>query len=68
MAAAKKMKLADDQTVEVEGYIHNVSPMKLSRNNNNYFNAVFQDEEKYVDLVCFVPEYNSVLSDMEKTR
>ncbi|XP_061169175.1 uncharacterized protein LOC133178499 [Saccostrea echinata] len=68
MAAAKKMRLDDEQSVEVEGYVHNVSPIKVSRNNNNYFNAVFQDEEKYTDLVCFVPEYNGILKEMEKTK
>uniref|UniRef100_A0A8W8NTQ5 Uncharacterized protein n=1 Tax=Magallana gigas TaxID=29159 RepID=A0A8W8NTQ5_MAGGI len=67
MAAPKKIKL-DEQSIEVEGYVHNVSPLKVSRNNNNYFNAIFQEEGKYTDLVCFVQDYNSVLKDIEKTK
>lgn len=55
MSAAKKARVEEEPS-EIMGYIHNVSPIKLSRNNNKYFNAVFQDHEKYSDLVCFVPE------------
>uniref|UniRef100_K1PFU7 Uncharacterized protein n=1 Tax=Magallana gigas TaxID=29159 RepID=K1PFU7_MAGGI len=66
MAAPKKIKLVE-HSIEVEGYVHNVSPMKVSGNNNNYFNTIFQ-EDKYIDLVCFVQDYNSVLKDIQKTK
>uniref|UniRef100_K1QWZ7 Uncharacterized protein n=1 Tax=Magallana gigas TaxID=29159 RepID=K1QWZ7_MAGGI len=65
MAAPKKIKL-DVQSIDVEGYVHNVSPM--NGKNNNYFNTIFQEEGKYTDLVCFVQDYNAVLKDIEKTK
>lgn len=67
MSAAKKARVEEEPS-EIMGYIHNVSPIKLSRNNNKYFNAVFQDHEKYSDLVCFVPEYNQILTEMQKAK
>ncbi|XP_052711445.1 uncharacterized protein LOC128185817 [Crassostrea angulata] len=66
MSAAKKARVEEEPS-EIMGYIHNVSPIKLSRN-NKYFNAVFQDHEKYSDLVCFVPEYNQILTEMQKAK
>lgn len=67
MSAAKKARV-EEKPSEIMGYIHNVSPIKLSRNNNKYFNAVFQDHEKYSELVCFVPEYNQILTEMQKAK
>ena len=55
-----------EETAELLGYIH-VSPIKLSGNNNKYFNALFQDHEKYGDPVCSVPEYNKIVN-MQKSK
>jgi hypothetical protein len=67
MSASKRPRL-ENSTEEMFGYIHNVSPMKLSRNNNSYFNAILQEKEKYNDVVCFVPEYQQILTEMEKSK
>ncbi|XP_062574481.1 uncharacterized protein LOC134236327 [Saccostrea cucullata] len=68
MSAPKKPKLDEEPSGEIVGYIHSVTPIKLSRNNNKYFNAIFQDHEKYSDMVCFVPEYNVMMTEMQKSK
>jgi hypothetical protein len=67
MSAPKKQRV-EDSGKEILGYIHNVSPIKLSRKNNKYFNAVLQEKEKYSDVVCFVPEYQHIMTEMEKSK
>lgn len=57
MFVVKKVRV-EEELLEIMGYIYNVFFIKLLRNNNKYFNVVFQDYEKYSDLVCFVLEYN----------
>lgn len=57
MFVVKKVRV-EEELLEIMGYIYNVFFIKLLRNNNKYFNVVFQDYEKYSDVVCFVLEYN----------
>jgi hypothetical protein len=38
------------------GYLHNLSPMKGSANENNYFDVSVQMKEKTIRAVCFSPE------------
>jgi ssDNA-binding replication factor A large subunit len=38
------------------GYLHNLSPMKVSANENNYFDVSVQMKEKTIRAVCFSPE------------
>ena len=39
-----------------EGYITDVTPVKISRNNNKYFNGKLQTEHKNYNFVCFASE------------
>ncbi|KAK3107578.1 hypothetical protein FSP39_017591 [Pinctada imbricata] len=63
----KKMKMLDD-TETVNGYLHEVSPMKYSRNNVKYFNAIIQEKDKYTNSVCFRPEFHQNMVQLQKQR
>lgn len=44
------------------GYFH-VSPVKISKRNNRYFNALFQiDRYEYLNTVVFSPEKHNEVS------
>ena len=63
MAAKRKI---DD---EIEGYLHNVTPMKIAKNSNKkYFKAVFQDNTSFTDVVCFAPDVQDKMLDLEKQK
>lgn len=51
-------RLADDRDSDLteEGYIVGVSPVKISRSNNKYFNGKMQTEHKTYNFVCFAAE------------
>ena len=52
-------------SVEISGYIQNISPLKRSKKNVEYFTAVLQNQENQFDkLVCFSP---SKKAKMEKS-
>ncbi|MES9903983.1 MAG: hypothetical protein ABW168_15075 [Sedimenticola sp.] len=55
MSSQKLLKRPhENEDNEVDGYLHEVSPIKMSRSNNRYFNAKIQtDRERYSELVCF---------------
>ena len=54
---------------DLAGFIHNVSPLKVSKNNNKYFDADFQDgSSEYKRLVCFDSRKHNTLSEAEKAR
>ncbi|KAK9979869.1 hypothetical protein ABG768_013277, partial [Culter alburnus] len=52
------------ESEEILGYFHSVSPMKTSKTNSRYFNAVVQTaRQEYHDAVIFTPEkYNSIVA------
>lgn len=52
----------------VTGYIHNVSPVKRSSNNNLYFNSTFQTPEEMKRIVCFDAEKHPSFTNAEKLR
>jgi hypothetical protein len=72
MATPKKIKLLDsrpnDDEIDIEGYIHDVTPVKTSRNNNKYFNAVVQQKEKFTDMVCYRSDLHDKMTDLQKNR
>ncbi|KAM7420109.1 hypothetical protein PAMA_014695 [Pampus argenteus] len=52
---AKKMKTEEDKSIS--GYLHNISPMKVSKKNTRYFHATIQSgREEYHRVVVFSPE------------
>ncbi|XP_062583667.1 uncharacterized protein LOC134245396 [Saccostrea cucullata] len=66
MATPEKRFKADQE--EIEGYIHDVSPLKTSKNSNKYFNAVLQEAEGFSDVVCFRADLQPQLVDFEKNK
>ena len=56
-----------EEQKEVHGYLHNVSPMKVSKNQNRYFNAILQTgPHDYQDLVCYNPEKRTQMKSLEE--
>ena len=54
---------------EVEGYLHSISPVKISKNQNRYFNAMLQtDDNSYKDLVCFAADRRNELRSLQETK
>ena len=50
---------------QVSGYIHSVSPLKTSKHNRKYFNAVMQTSHtQYSDVVCYAGERRSEMMDL----
>lgn len=61
---AKVQKDGDDA---VEGFIHDVSPRKQSRNSSSFFTAVLQSaRHEYHRVVVFAMDKQSVFSQAEK--
>lgn len=55
------MKLSDEENT-VCGFIHNVSPVKISAKNNRYFTCVVQtDRDKFHRGVVFSPDKHEAL-------
>lgn len=51
------------------GYPQKVSPIKVSRNQNRYFNAVLQvGPEEYQDVVCFLADKRATMKSLEDTK
>ena len=54
---------------EVSGYIHKVSPVKTSKRQNRYFNAIIQTaEDEFHDIVCFNADRRNQLKSLEDTK
>ncbi|TKS65832.1 hypothetical protein D9C73_028361 [Collichthys lucidus] len=52
---SKKLKIEEDNSVS--GYLHTISPVKVSKKNTRYFNATIQNgREEYHRVVVFTPE------------
>lgn len=68
MSASKKIKI-DEEKPSISGYIQNVSPIRTSRTNSRYFNAVVQTERNEFNRVaCFDIGKHSVLVDASSTQ
>lgn len=66
MSASKKLNLEEDKTT-VSGFVQNVSPIRTSRTNSRYFNAVVQTKRnKFNRIACFDVSKHSVLTDEHK--
>ena len=55
MASSSKQRKIDHEN-STEGYIHAVTPVKISRNGHEYFNAKIQEKQDVTDMVCFQGE------------
>ena len=55
MASSSKQRKIDHEN-STEGYIHAVTPVKISRNGHKYFNAKIQEKQDVTDMVCFQGE------------
>jgi hypothetical protein len=49
-------RLVDETDLTEEGYVVGASPVKISRNNNKYFNGKIQTEHKTYNCVCYASE------------
>ncbi|XP_062597153.1 uncharacterized protein LOC134258618, partial [Saccostrea cucullata] len=66
---AKLIVKSDETPAEnIQGYVHEVSPLKTSKNNNKYFNAKFQDNESFLDMVCYRSDLLEQMKELEKNR
>lgn len=60
----------DEILPTISGYVHSVSPVKMSQNNNKYFNAVMQvNRHDYHHTVVYATETHHILmlADRNKT-
>ncbi|XP_061163774.1 uncharacterized protein LOC133187078 [Saccostrea echinata] len=68
MSAPKKIKIEEEKT-SVSGYVQNVSPIRTSRTNSRYFNAIFQTERnEFNRAACFDVAKHSVLMDASQAH
>ena len=65
MATPKNMKIGDASKID---YLHNVSPVKTSKSNYKYFNAVIQTADDCEDIVSFKAEAHKTFVDMSEAR
>lgn len=64
---ASPAKVRKDGDDAVEGFIHNVSPRKQSRNNSPFFTAVLQSaRQEYHRVVVFAMDKQTLFSQAEK--
>lgn len=63
--AAKRTK-DEMQLEQEEGYISDITNVKISRNNNKYFNGKLQTEFQTYNFVCYTPEKHSEYQSAEK--
>ena len=65
----KKSKFEEKDTASAEGFLHNVTPLKLAKNKSTkYFNCVIQERTEYNDMVCFQGDLQQKMVDYEKNR
>lgn len=65
--SAKKIKYSTD-SIDVSGYIHDVSPQKIAASGNKYFNLVIQEEEEYTNAVSFDVSVHQQMIEMSKSK
>lgn len=62
-----KRKLEDDN--ELSGFVHDLTPLKVSRTNAKYFNCILQtDTSEYKRVVCFDSVKRSLFENAEQTK
>ena len=67
--SSKQPRTEDDACAPLFGFIHNVSPIKISRKNVRYFEAKLQiSPEHYHRVVSFSIEKHNTLLQASKTR
>jgi ssDNA-binding replication factor A large subunit len=64
-ASASGSKCAN---AEVDGYIHNVSDIRVAKSGTRYFDFSVQENERQMRVVCFSPEKRSTLKEREQSR
>ena len=52
----------------VDGYIHNISPINTAKSGNRYFDFTIQENEEERRVVCFSPEKISTLKTKEERK
>ena len=57
----KKTRL---ETNSVTGFLQSISPLKTSKNNRKYFNAILQTKTGYEPVVSFKPEAHRTFEEM----
>jgi ssDNA-binding replication factor A large subunit len=55
-------------TQDVEGYIHNVSPIKTPPSGNRYFNFKIQEHSDTTRVVCFNPDKRETLKQKQEAK
>ncbi|KAH3829107.1 hypothetical protein DPMN_131095 [Dreissena polymorpha] len=68
MATPTKRAKYSTTEVSIDGYIHNVSPIKTSRNGAQFFNATLQSQTGYEQMVSWKSDAHRAFKDMEKAR
>ncbi|CAC5416139.1 unnamed protein product [Mytilus coruscus] len=65
---AKRPNPSTSSSEEIVGYLHDISPIKTSKNNTRYFNATLQNRDEFHRLVCFSPDKLSAFTNAEKIK
>ena len=64
----KKPRMESDSQNSATGFIHSVSPMKVSQKGNNFFNAKLQEFDKVTDIVGYNEKMHGDLKRVEEQR
>ncbi|XP_062576451.1 uncharacterized protein LOC134238343 [Saccostrea cucullata] len=59
---------SDNTETMVTGFIHCVSPVKLSANGSRYFNMTIQRKDEYTDAVSFSASAHQQMLEMSKSK
>lgn len=59
---------SDNPVIMVTGFIHCVSPVKLSANGNRYFNMTIYRKDEYTDAVSFSASAHQEMLEMSKSK
>ncbi|VDI03381.1 Hypothetical predicted protein [Mytilus galloprovincialis] len=65
---AKRPNPSTSSSEEIVGYLHDISPIKTSKNNTRYFNATLQNRDEFHRLVCFSLDKLSAFTNAEKMK
>ena len=63
----KKIKMSDEEKRAI-GFLHDVSPVKTSKNNRKYFNATMQTSTGYETVVSFKSEAHKSFMEMASAK
>lgn len=59
---------SDNPVIMVTGFIHCVSPVKLSANGSRYFNMTIYRKDEYTDAVSFSASAHQQMLEMSKSK